>query len=178
MRKTTERGQTALEFLMLRKHMFSGMRNSKGQTALEFLMTYGWAIIVVLAAIAALAYFGILSPDRFLPDKCTMAPGFFCAQYKIDGVNNKFQLELQNKFGVGITDVSVNVTGRSPLSCSYMQNITTPLENDEGTGLLDYPCDGVGGLTKGKADIIVNYRRVTETVPHQIRGTILGAVEK
>ena len=40
----------------------------KGQAALEFLMTYGWAILVVLAAIAALAYFGVLSPDRFLPE--------------------------------------------------------------------------------------------------------------
>lgn len=29
-------------------------------------MTYGWAILVVLAAIAALAYFGVLSPDKFL----------------------------------------------------------------------------------------------------------------
>ena len=39
----------------------------KGQAAMEFLMTYGWAILVVLAAIAALAYFGVLSPARFLP---------------------------------------------------------------------------------------------------------------
>ena len=150
----------------------------RAQTALEFLMTYGWAIIVVLAAIAALAYFGILSPDRFLPDKCTMAPGFFCAQYKIDGVNDKFQLELQNKFGVGVTDVSVNVTGRSPLICSYLYTHTGPLDNDEGTGLIDYPCDGLGDVTKGKADITVNYRKVTETVSHQIRGSLLGAVEK
>ena len=172
------RGQTALEFLMLRKRLFSGLKNSKAQTALEFLMTYGWAIIVVLAAIAALAYFGILSPDRFLPDKCTMAPGLYCAEYKIDGVNNKFRLQIDNKFGVGITGVSVNVSGRQPLSCSYVQTITGPIENDEGTGLLDYPCAGISGLTKAKADITVTYTRVTETVSHQTRGTLVGAVEK
>jgi uncharacterized protein (UPF0333 family) len=34
----------------------------KSQAAMEFLMTYGWAIIVVLVAISALAYFGVLSP--------------------------------------------------------------------------------------------------------------------
>ena len=34
----------------------------KGQAAMEFLMTYGWAILVVLVVIGALAYFGILSP--------------------------------------------------------------------------------------------------------------------
>ena len=42
---------------------------------MEFLMTYGWAILVVLAAIGALAYFGVLSPDRFLPEKCTLPSG-------------------------------------------------------------------------------------------------------
>jgi len=41
----------------------------KSQAAMEFLMTYGWAILVVLVAIAALAYFGVLSPEKFLPDR-------------------------------------------------------------------------------------------------------------
>jgi hypothetical protein len=36
----------------------------KGQGAMEFLMTYGWAIIVVIAAIIALAYFGLIDPGR------------------------------------------------------------------------------------------------------------------
>ena len=31
-------------------------------------MTYGWAILVVLIAIGVLAYFGVLSPERFLPE--------------------------------------------------------------------------------------------------------------
>ena len=36
------------------------MRNNKSQAAMEFLMTYSWAILVVLVAIGALAYFGVL----------------------------------------------------------------------------------------------------------------------
>jgi len=52
--------------------------NKKGQSALEFLMTYGWAILVVLAAIGALAYFGVLSPTNFLPDQCLGAVGIGC----------------------------------------------------------------------------------------------------
>ena len=50
---------------------------------MEFLMTYGWAILVVLAAIGALAYFGILSPQRFLPSGFTMQGGFSGAEYKL-----------------------------------------------------------------------------------------------
>jgi hypothetical protein len=47
--------------------------NKKSQAAMEFLMTYGWALLVVLIAIAALAFFGMLNPDRFLPDKVTVS---------------------------------------------------------------------------------------------------------
>ena len=56
----------------------------KSQAAMEFLMTYGWAILVVLAAIAALAYFGVLSPEKFLPEKCVLAPGLACVSHKVE----------------------------------------------------------------------------------------------
>jgi len=54
------------------------MFNKRGQAAMEFLMTYGWAILVVLVAIGALAYFGVLSPDKFLPERCTGPAGLDC----------------------------------------------------------------------------------------------------
>lgn len=41
--------------------------NKKSQYAMEFLMTYGWAILVVIAMVGALAYFGVFNPDNFLP---------------------------------------------------------------------------------------------------------------
>ena len=50
----------------------------KGQAAMEFLMTYGWAILVVIAAIAALAYFGVLDPARLLPERCQFPAGMDC----------------------------------------------------------------------------------------------------
>jgi hypothetical protein len=52
----------------------------RAQAAMEFLMTYGWAILVVLAAIAALAYFGILNPSNILPEKCTGMSGLDCLE--------------------------------------------------------------------------------------------------
>ncbi|MBD3163914.1 hypothetical protein GF323_01830 [Candidatus Woesearchaeota archaeon] len=42
----------------------------KSQAGMEFLLTYGWAIIVVLVVISALAYFGVLTPERSLPERC------------------------------------------------------------------------------------------------------------
>ena len=55
-----------------------------GQAAMEFLMTYGWAILVVLVSIGALAYFGVLSPEKFLPAKCTLQSGITCLDHKAD----------------------------------------------------------------------------------------------
>ena len=37
----------------------------KGQAAMEFLMTYGWAILVVLLAIGALAAFGVFDMGKY-----------------------------------------------------------------------------------------------------------------
>ncbi|MBW2972431.1 hypothetical protein KY359_05330 [Candidatus Woesearchaeota archaeon] len=65
-----------------RKQMFNGKRS---QAAMEFLMTYGWAILVVLAAIVALAYFGVMSPSRFFPEACTLPAtgGMACLDFKV-----------------------------------------------------------------------------------------------
>ena len=57
--------------------------NKKGQAAMEFLMTYGWAILVVLVVIGALAYFGILNPQTLLPERCELQQGFYCKDYRI-----------------------------------------------------------------------------------------------
>jgi hypothetical protein len=64
-------------------------------SAMEFLMTYGWAILVVIAAIAALAYFGVIPPkdNSLLPGEEPMNtttgevhyfPNVTCAEIKAD----------------------------------------------------------------------------------------------
>ena len=44
-------------------------KEERQSVALEFMFTYAWAILVVLDMIGALAYFGVISPDRFLPNQ-------------------------------------------------------------------------------------------------------------
>ncbi len=84
---------------------------TKAQAAMEFLMTYGWAILVVLAAIAALAYFGVLSPEKFLPEKCTIAPGIACVSHKVEVT--QATLVLSNGMGKDLKINSMNVAGCS-----------------------------------------------------------------
>ncbi len=76
----------------------------KGQAAMEFLMTYGWAIVIVLAAIGALAYFGVLSPQKLLPDRTTFpAPLPNVDNAVITATGNSFQIAFKNNKGVAIT---------------------------------------------------------------------------
>lgn len=77
----------------------------KSQAALEFIMTYGWAILVVLVAIGALAYFGVLSPDKFLPAKCTLSAGLACTDHKATAT--ALDVVFRNSFGYDITVTSV-----------------------------------------------------------------------
>src|SRR3989338_11688377 len=81
----------------------------KSQAALEFLMTYGWAILVVLVAVGALAYFGVLSPDQFLPAKCTLQPGLACVDFKVTPV--AVTVRLTNSLGYDIEGITVKAGG-------------------------------------------------------------------
>src|SRR3989338_7026367 len=73
----------------------------RGQAALEFLMTYGWIITTVLVAISTLAYFGVLSPDKFVPEKCALESGIGCMDFKVQ--EDSVTLVLRNGRGEDIT---------------------------------------------------------------------------
>jgi len=75
---------------------------------MEFLMSYGWAILVVLVVIGALAYFGVLSPQKLLPDKCTFPPGLVCEDYSLSTAGG-VQMVLSNGMGktISIADIEV-----------------------------------------------------------------------
>ena len=89
----------------------------KAQAAMEFLMTYGWAILVVLIVIGALAYFGVLNPQNLLPEKCTLPVGLSCDEHVVrasstSGANDgTINLIITNGIGEGIIFTEMNVTG-------------------------------------------------------------------
>ena len=84
----------------------------KGQAAMEFLMTYGWAILVVIAAIAALAYFGVLDPARLLPERCQFPAGMDCIdKASVDSANSTVTIALRNNQGFGVTIDNAAISG-------------------------------------------------------------------
>jgi len=104
--------------------------NKRGQAAMEFLMTYGWAIVVVLAAIGALAYFGVLSPQKLLPDRTTFtAPIPNVDNAVITLASNNVQIAFKNNKGVAIT---LPMTGTGTGSCSGALAVTGTYTNSTG----------------------------------------------
>ena len=86
------------------------MNSKRGQAALEFLMTYGWAILVVLVVIGALAYFGVLNPTILLPEKCLLETGLECKDWAISSTAPNIRLSIGNSKGKEINITMINMT--------------------------------------------------------------------
>ena len=146
------------------------MIGRKSQAALEFIMTYGWAILVVLVAIGALAYFGVLSPDKFLPSKCLLQSGIACLEHKV--TINDVTVVLQNSLGDDITNVVVHAgnCGDSP---------ATTLTNGQNSGQIVITCVPAGafaGLSKYSNTLNITYIS-GNGVSHTNNGQITARIE-
>jgi len=143
--------------------------SKKSQAAMEFLMTYGWAILVVLAAIAALAYFGVLSPEKFLPQKCVLDPGIACVQYKVEP--SQTTLILSNGLGRSIS-IDQIVVG----SCTQTYTGRTLPSGTEDKFLLTGCSNGVS-KDQFKGDIDLSYTDTTYNISKTMHGSIATKVE-
>jgi len=160
--------------------------NRKGQAALEFLMTYGWAILVVLVVIGALAYFGVLNPDSLVPDKCTLTTGISCDDHQITGNasgvddNAMIQLSLGNGQGrqIEITDITAIQTGTN-----YFCNVTggdVILKNGASTEFIiaGVDCEISQSGRKPRFNINVTYQFSDgASFTHISSGELLGTVQ-
>ncbi len=94
---------------------------------MEFLMTYGWAILVVLVVIGALAYFGVLSPATLLPEKCTFPVSISCTDFSIGA--SSITLILLNGAGRDMVVTSVSASSQALGDASGGQSCSTAAGN-------------------------------------------------
>ncbi|MBW2996254.1 hypothetical protein KY332_03065 [Candidatus Woesearchaeota archaeon] len=142
--------------------------NKSAQAAMEFLMTYGWALLVVLAAIGALAYFGVLRPQSFLPEQCVLAPGVACLDFKVTsgGIN----LAIGNSLGRDIDLLTISAG-----NCSQSFNQT--LNNGGQSEFALTGCDNGDVGAKFKEDLIIEYMNQDSSFTKTITGSIAGKVQ-
>ncbi|MBU0667339.1 MAG: hypothetical protein KKC26_08305 [Nanoarchaeota archaeon] len=120
----------------------------KAQAAMEFLMTYGWAILIVMIAIVALAYFGVLDSADFLPERCLFPAGMDCVGYaSADAMTETVKFVLQNNQGSDIT----------------IDSIVDDISDDCGTPVLT-GCAGIGCTAEALPVTVNNNQKVTLVV--------------
>ncbi len=148
----------------------------KGQAAMEFLMTYGWAILVVLVAIGALAYFGVLSPQKFLPESCTLVPGLGCDDFAVDDSAVTVVLSVRNGMGESIdaSGVNIDTNGDGAGDCTALDPAV--LNDGQTTPWTVAGCTigAVGEIFKG--DIIGSYTKGSGTLVHGLTGSISARI--
>ena len=149
----------------------------KGQAALEFLMTYGWAILVVLVSIGALAYFGVLSPEKFLPAKCILQSGITCLDHKATstGLVPGVTVYLQNNIGYDINTIVVGAgsCGNYPGTVSSTGVASLP-NGVQGNYFI--PCSFLS-TSKYSGQLNVSYTVVETSITHNNVGSITTRIE-
>jgi hypothetical protein len=151
----------------------------KGQAALEFLTTYGWAFLVILLMIGALAYFGVLNPKNFLPSRCTFGPELSCIEARIvSGANNNVSFRFSN--GIGST-ASFNfsmtyIGGTNPAGTCFngsTQDIPPGITREVQCS---FPSSTLPPGDKAKFDVTAMVKRGDGTYWVPVKGEIYGSV--
>jgi uncharacterized protein (UPF0333 family) len=157
------------------------MKFNKSQAAMEFLMTYGWALLVVLIAIAALAFFGMLNPSRFLPERCELTPGLLCVGYNAltnntdvsegDDLDN-ITLIIQNLLPNNLNNFTIYAT-----DCNNEDeaNYTIDTFITDTTRTVIIPCKGMSPNSRFRTNLLIRYSETVEgvTLYKSIKGMLV-----
>jgi len=136
----------------------------KSQAALEFLTTYGWAFLVILLMIGSIAYFGLLSPSKLLPNRCNFGSEFQCLDYQISATGSTFKLRLKNSVGtaIDISAITLSAESATAYACTTPPAFPTSWKTGDIKDLTWSGCSG-GGLVvgeKGKILVAMTYNSV------------------
>lgn len=157
----------------------------RAQAALEFLTTYGWAFLVILIMIGTLAYFGILSPSKVLPNRCTFGAEFQCEDYQISATANTFKLRLKNGAGeaVSISAIALGSEGSTQYSCTLTSPTLPFIFNSSGMsdfsfGTCNSAAAGFVAGEKGKVLVTMTYNSVSSGIAYarQIKGEVYAGI--
>ena len=158
------------------------MMAPKAQAAMEFLMTYGWAILVVLVVIGALAYFGVLNPTNVLPEKCFFQVGLECNQHQFKSASAT--LLIKNALGdkITITKAWVEDPATGSVICgSSTANLTSlvVIQNSaSGTVSTSTSCNlGTVGTKVKLVPKLVYYKGTAGAFTHTASGDVITTIE-
>lgn len=155
----------------------------KSQAALEFLTTYAWAFLVILIMVAALAYFGILSPNKLLPDRCVFGTDLGCEDYQLtDGAAGTIKVTLRNNLpeNINVAAGGFKLDSTMSLVCSGTSAAVSDWTSDTEKEFTLTGC-GMTAATfmkgdKAKIKVTLSYSQVGSAYLHEVAGEIFSTV--
>jgi len=166
-------------------------KTKRAQAALEFLTTYGWAFLVILIMIGALAYFGVLNPSNLVPDTCTAGDGFTCTEYQATANESNAVIEVilintlesftfdATTFGTALT---IDETGQSSCGTPVVDRIeiagvvaVDPAELVESGETIRITVECPAGLSTGER-FVAQYRLVYKAIGKTLEKTLVTDV--
>ena len=151
----------------------------KAQSSLEYLMTYGWAILILVVALAIIVYVGLVDPQSNAPNSLVLPSGFSAYSYGVRG--NRLMLDLGQATGKTITVTGIVCTQNE--TASEVTNLNVQIPSGQHRMVTDYDsnftctCPGAtpGALYKGF--VFLWYDRPNSNVPHMVQGELTYYVE-
>ncbi|MEM4389079.1 MAG: hypothetical protein QXG98_00260 [Candidatus Micrarchaeia archaeon] len=111
-------------------------RFGKGQSAMEYLITYGWALLILLAVLTTLYSMGLFRPSRYMPQECVFQPSFVCPSFILKQIpTGGYNLTFTTVNGLGfaiiideanLTTEDVGVPGRQVYSSTLCSGASSP----------------------------------------------------
>lgn len=158
-------------------------QSNRGQAALEYLVTYGWAFLALLVVIGAMAYFGYLSPAKYLPSRCEFGMQLECIDYQLSSENPEglVRLRFRNNFADGIEITNAWVNGRTASLTFIGGSAVIAKGNISGEMRVDVPADAGVTFLEGERFVVpmtIEFRRDLSGAPtHNISGEIFATVQ-
>ena len=154
-------------------------KSGSGQYAIEYLMSYGWAILILLAVAAILFYFGVLNPKIPIAPSCFFGPEMGCYGFSMNTTGH-LALDVSQSTGHPISITAMKCTQENNPSLTTVSYTV----GDGGHAFLTdgtqkcYLADGttvatgqVGDVYKGK--IYVKYTELDTGFVHVVSGDVV-----
>ena len=114
---------------------------------------------MIIILIGAIAYFGVLRPQKLLPDRCNFGSEFSCLAYQISAADNQLKLRLKNNLANPITITAITLGSETSMQYSCT-NPSLPISNLPSGNITDFVFTGcntaaAGFVTGDKGKVLV-----------------------
>lgn len=155
----------------------------QGQSALEFLTSYGWAFLVILIMMGTLTSFGILKPDKLLPDRCNFGAEFECHDFQMSTTSDSIKVRLKNNAGdtIKISSMTASVESAIVLECDSPDiSGTWAISNIKDFTFSACNTEEVGFIKGEKDKVLIKIKyyatKSGEGYTHEVNGEIFATV--